>query len=552
MNPVAAVIHAGRAVEMKNVRLGLSGHGLRRRDSRLLRIVVGVVVAALAATLTGNGAATAKQPLSRHSATPPPLKVRGEHLVDELDRAVLLHGVNNVDKEPPFVEPGDGLTITAEDADLLAHHGFNLVRLGVQFSGLMPSEGEIDHAYIDRLVGVVDTLAERGIYTMLDNHQDSLSPAWGGNGFPEWSIRARPAPGESNPGFPMNYLMASMNAGWDEVWHDTHGVVGHLGDALGALAAAVNGHPGVMGLELLNEPWPGTAYLTCFPDGCPDFDARYQGVMERLTDAVREQNPTIPVVWEPNVTFNQTMPSFVDYTSREQIVFSPHDYCMLSQAAIYLGSGEGAMSMCPLQHDKTWANIDAVRGVPTVITEFGDVDDRVLAQTLDRADERFMGWAYWHYRSTRGFGNDQPDPFAGPAGVQLVRTYPRATAGDPVRMHFDAATGDFVYRYTARTAGGPTEISVSGRHYPAGYSVTVDGGRVTSGPGASLVTVEADPGSEVTVWINSPERALVGLPAETVGTGSWGGLPTGSLSSLGSATPAFGSAVDGAAASLGE
>src|SRR5699024_6050648 len=74
---------------------------------------------------------------------------------------------------PVVIQPGDGLTITGGDADLLAGHGFNLVRLGVEFDGLMPEEGQIDHDYIDRIVSVVDVLAERGIYTLLDNHQDS-------------------------------------------------------------------------------------------------------------------------------------------------------------------------------------------------------------------------------------------------------------------------------------------------------------------------------------------------------------------------------------------
>lgn len=506
----------------------------------------------LGAAAAGVAAAAALLLPAVASAAPPRIHVQGGSLADDLGRTVLLRGVNNVDKEPPYVQPGDGLTITGGDADLLAGHGFNLVRLGVEFDGLMPEEGQIDHDYIDRIVSVVDVLAERGIYTLLDNHQDSLSPVWDGNGFPAWSIAARPAPGEGNPGFPLDYLMDSMNAGWDEVWHDTHGVVGHLGDALGALAGAVDGHPGVAGIELLNEPWPGTAYLTCFPDGCPGFDARYQSVMERLTDAVRGQNPTIPVFWEPNVTWNETMPTAVDYTARENVVFAPHDYCILSQSAIYLGSGESAMDLCPLQHDKTWANVDAVRGVPAVITEFGDVDDRVLAQTLDRADERFAGWAYWHYSSTRGSGADEPDPFAGAAGRQLVRTYPRATAGDPGRMRFDAATGDFVYRYTAREAGGPTEIAVSDVHYPDGYVITAERGEVTSAPEAATATVTAEPGAEVTVWIHAPGRTPIEVPASAPGTGSWGGLPTGSAGGLGSVAPMFGSLVGGVAGSLGD
>src|SRR5699024_5708135 len=155
-----------------------------------------------------------------------------------------------------------------------------------------------------------------GLYTVLDNHQDGLSQVWGGNGFPAWSIRARPGADEINPGFPLYLLMPSMNAGWDEVWNNTYGVLDHLGDALGELAGAVAGHPGAAGIELLTEPWPGTAFPTCFPDGCAQFDAKYQAAMEKLTDDVRAQNASIPVYWEPNDTWSETMPSRVDYAAR--------------------------------------------------------------------------------------------------------------------------------------------------------------------------------------------------------------------------------------------
>ncbi|MGH9137300.1 MAG: cellulase family glycosylhydrolase, partial [Acidimicrobiales bacterium] len=103
------------------------------------------------------------------------LRVEGRWLVDEHGRVVLLHGVNNVDKTPPYVTLDDGFTLTADDAALLAAHGFNTVRLGVEFDGLMPTPGDIDEAYLDRIVAVVNLLGAQGIHVLLDNHQDGLS-----------------------------------------------------------------------------------------------------------------------------------------------------------------------------------------------------------------------------------------------------------------------------------------------------------------------------------------------------------------------------------------
>ncbi|WP_037176420.1 endoglycoceramidase I [Rhodococcus sp. UNC363MFTsu5.1] len=502
-----------------------------------------------AAILTTLVAATPAIAAADEVARPPAsqLHTEGRWLVDEFGRTVLLHGVNNVDKQPPYVTPGDGLTLTAADADLLAGHGFNTVRLGVSFDGLMPERGQIDPAYLDRVADTVDVLGTRGIHVLLDNHQDGLSSIWGGNGFPAWSIEARPLPGEPNPGFPLNYLMPTMNLGWDEVWNNSHGALDHLGAALGALAAKVNGKPSVMGIELLNEPWPGSPFLTCFPNGCPDFDRKYQAAMQKLTDHVRAANPTVPVFWEPNVTWNQMMPTNLanppatPAIGDPNIVFAPHDYCIPSQLAIYLDLPEALRAGCDLQQANTWRNIDVLTeraDIPTVVTEFGDGDPTVLASTLASADERFIGWQYWHYSSTFG-PTDRPDPFLGEVGKQLVRTYPQATAGVPGRLRFNSTGGDFEYTYQPRPSAKPTEIYVSDLHYPGGYVSEVTGGRVTSAAGARIVTVQADGTAPVTVRIHRPDSDGNDLPTSgsadagsgESGSGGGGSIGTGSLGS---------------------
>ncbi|MGW0325330.1 endoglycoceramidase I [Nocardia sp. NPDC003183] len=479
------------------------------------------------------GLAVSSAPVTADPARPlTPLRAQGSALIDGYGRTVLLHGVNTVDKDAPYLQPGDGFTLTDDAAATLARHGFTTVRLGVSFDGLMPTAGVVDTAYLDRVETVVDTLAAHGIYTLLDNHQDGLSKIWNGNGFPEWAIRARPADGEPNPGFPLYYLMPSMNAGWDEVWNNTYGVLNHLGVALGALAERMTGRASVLGIELLNEPWPGSAFLTCYPDGCPDFDVKYQRALQQLTDAVRARNATVPVFWEPNVTWNETMPSHLGKNppiTSPNIVFSPHDYCIPSQLAIYLGLPEELRALCPPQQDRTWSNIDAFADrtdIPTMVTEFGDGDPTVLRNTTTRADERFVGWHYWHYSARDG------DPFRGELGRELVRTYPQATAGIPDGMVFDSSTGDFAYRYRPRQASAPTEIYVSDLFHPDGYEVKVTGGRVTSAPGARIVTVEADGTDPVTVRIHRPGSAGADLPSGG-GTGSASGFPWLSSGSAG-------------------
>ncbi|NMM89758.1 endoglycoceramidase [Rhodococcus sp. SRB_17] len=485
------------------------------------------------------------------------LHTEGSALVDEFGRTVLLHGVNNVDKEAPYLSVNDGLTVTPEDTELLTQHGFNTVRLGVSFDAIMPERGQIDDAYLGRVAATVDMLGAHGIHVLLDNHQDGLSSPWAGNGFPAWSIVARPSPDEPNPGFPLYYLMPSANRGWDEVWNNTYGVLDYLGDALAALATKLQGKPAVQGIELLNEPWPGTPFLGCFPSGCPDFDRKYQAAMQKLTDAVRVADPTVPVYWEPNVTWNQLMPSNLANPPKtpaiadDNIVFAPHDYCIPSQLAIYLGLPKELKALCSVTQGNTWGNIDAFTqraNIPTVVTEFGDGDPSVLGNTLNQADERFIGWQYWHYSSIFG-PKGGTDPFLKAIGDELVRTYPQATAGTPEGMKFDTANGDFIYKYSPKVSAKPTEIYVSDRHYPEGYAAEVRGGTITSAPGARMVTVEADGTNPVIVKINRPGSDGAELPTSPIGTGSLGPIsssgssgsaegflsPLGTLSSSGSA-----------------
>ena len=73
-----------------------------------------------------------------------------------------------------------------DDADFLAEHGFNSVRLGVDFRGLMPTPGKVEYGYIEQLARTVRELGRRGIFVLIDFHQDGFAPKYNGNGLPDW------------------------------------------------------------------------------------------------------------------------------------------------------------------------------------------------------------------------------------------------------------------------------------------------------------------------------------------------------------------------------
>lgn len=48
--------------------------------------------------------------------------------------------------------------------------------------GVEPAQGEFSDAYIKKLKSIVNAAAKRGIYTLLDMHQDVLSENFCGEG----------------------------------------------------------------------------------------------------------------------------------------------------------------------------------------------------------------------------------------------------------------------------------------------------------------------------------------------------------------------------------
>ena len=85
---------------------------------------------------------------------------------------VQLRGVNEVAKSAPYYPSAFGFG--ADDADFLARHGFNSVRLGVDFRGLMPTPGRVEYGYIEQLARTVSLLGRRGIFVLIDFHQDGF------------------------------------------------------------------------------------------------------------------------------------------------------------------------------------------------------------------------------------------------------------------------------------------------------------------------------------------------------------------------------------------
>jgi len=471
-----------------------------------------------------------------------PLDHAGRWTTDSQGHVVVLHGLNMVSKLPPYAPDSTGFG--DDDAAFLAAEGFNTVRVGVIYKAVEPQPGVYDDAYLQRIENTVEILGRHGIYSLVDFHQDLYNERFQGEGWPDWAVQDDGLPAQPQAGFPANYLvMPALQRAFDHFWANDPGPGGvGLQDRYAAawrhVAERFRDNPHVLGYDLLNEPWPGTAWQQCAnPAGCPAFDALMSQFVTRMMTAIRQVDPDTLVYYEPNVLFNNGADTNLADTGDAHAALSFHDYCLTA------AEGNGGYGNCGQFDDLVFANADkraAATGDTLLLTEFGATDARdVLLGVLERADRAMVGWQEWHYcgcsdPTTSGPGDKQAivrDPNKAPAGDNLVkgtldtivRPYPQVVAGTPESWAFDPDKRVFDFAWSTKRAdgsgsfpaGAETEVAVPSPQYGSGYAVAVQGGTVTSGAGAELlrvascsgverVTVNVRPGSGITASCAAP------------------------------------------------
>lgn len=491
-----------------------------------LRLLLLVVLAApLPVALAGEASPAAGAATAAAGDPAPRPRQAGRWLVDPQGRALVLHGLNMVYKVGSYAP--DEIGFDADDAAFLARNGFTTVRLGLIWKAVEPEPGQYDDDYLARIRRTTELLAAEGIWVLLDFHQDMYHERFQGEGAPDWAVQDDGLPAIPQLGFPNNYFgMPALNRAFDHFWANDPGPGGvGLQDRYAAAwrhtAAYFRDTPGVLGLDLFNEPWPGTTWLTCAqPLGCPIFDARLESFSERAIRRIREADPATIVFYEPNVLFNNGVATHVR-PAGARLGFSFHDYCLVAD----VGLEETGLhhQPCGVFDEVVWDNMEAhvaATGDAPLLTEFGATDDLATLSTMvDRAMAHRVGWQYWAYTgfdpTTTGEGDTQAlvfDPAEPPIGGNVnqakLRTlavpHPTVVSGTPLAYAFDRATRTFTFRYSPRRAGAllgsfgagsVTQVAVPAVHYPAGYQVRVSGARVVSAPDAPVLRLALSAGT---------------------------------------------------------
>jgi endoglycosylceramidase len=458
----------------------------------------------------------------------PRLHQSGRWLVDDDGRVTRLQGLHLVHLDPGACSDDGGALLSEEAVAQLTEHGFNAVRLGILFAGVMPHEGGVDGTYLECVQQTVDLLAQHEVWVLLEFHQHRYGEQFDGHGFPGWATRddglADPGPVES-ASLPTVYTPDAVTRAFDNLWVNREGLWDRYAQAWAAVSETVSDMPYVAGYDLMSEPWPGSMWRACAgEEGCEVFDTQFlQPFWQNTIDAIREVDQE-RVIW---VTGNALHGVGVEtHLGRQEplrggpIGLSWRTSC--SPGAQGEESGEEADAAtdeptddagavgCEERYDRITAsaNEDADRlDAATLIGTFaatGEASD--VAAVIERAEQLLTPWTQGPHRID---DTDEPVFTDEHDGVldQLVRAYPRATAGAPRALDFDPVSGDLRYRYEPRDADAPTEIVIPQHHYPDGYEVSVSGATVTSEDDAPLITLDNDPeADEVDVRVTAPDR----------------------------------------------
>jgi len=430
------------------------------------------------------------------------------YMTDDRGRARVFHGVNVTDDRRT---PPDQFSTTEEDYQRIASWGFNLVRLSLFWESLEPTRGSFDQAYLDRVGDVLDWAHAAGLDVILDFHQDVYGPPYG-RGLPAWSARTDGEPFEPQGEFFNNYHQPAVKRAFDHFYGDQD-----LQDAYAVawmkMIDAYGGHPALLGYDLMNEPYKGSA-------GVEEFESTILPTMyEYLAGIIRMADPERWIGYEPYAfTTVPGQPSHLPVMDIERATYMPHMYHpQLEFGDPYNPDIDDYLA----KYSAERVSEAAAQGAPLIIGEWGadmfiETAPLYVRDALDALDGFASGWTWWVYHRDGRWGILDGAGQERPVLDLLVRTYPQRIAGDPQGFSFNADTRDFELVFAeAEGVTGPTEISVPMlRVYPEGFSLEVsdgEGGWVASwDPGREVLSVTTDAGqAEHTIRISpcDPEGA---------------------------------------------
>jgi len=408
------------------------------------------------------------------------LHADGGFFRDATGGAVILRGVDVAGnaKVPPF----RGIT-DEHQLDPLPGWGINVLRLLFTWEAYEPEPGVYDDAYLAYYEGVVDAAAARGIWVVVDIHQDAFSRAsigGCGEGFPLWAVPSTvtaiaPDNGPSCANWGQRLLAdVDLPKTWDAFYADTNGARTRYLAMLGRVAGALAGRDNVVGFDMLNEP---------------EGDERTQlgPLYEDAAKAIRAVDPSAVLFVSPGYltsagnSTNLVQPTFGNFA------FAPHYY----DPTVLLFHGWQGNDESPAF--ATMTGTARAWNVPLFVGEWGapPSTDEVagylgaMVAQLNTALASATQWNYtplWSATAKDGWNAEDlsiVDDSGALRGNFAVRPYAPRIAGTPTALtvgeEIDPKKNALQLAWQNDPAAGTTEIFAPAAWFGGSLSIEADG-----------------------------------------------------------------------------
>jgi len=447
------------------------------------------------------------------------LHADGAFFRDPGGAAVLLRGVDvsGNSKVPPF----RGITDDTQ-LDPLPGWGVNVLRLLFTWEAYETSPGVYDDSYLAYYTGVVDAAAARGLYVIVDFHEDGYSRAslgGCGEGFPLWSLPPTVTPAVPDNGPDCANWGArllgdkDLTSEWDAFYADTNGARTRYLAMVGRVAAALAGRDNVVGYDMLNEP---------------EGDERMQlaPLYEDAAKVIRAAHPSAMLFVSPGYLTSAGDATNLLKPSFDNFAYSPHYYDPTVQLFKgWQGADESAAFMEMSGQAATW-NVPLFLGewgAPPSTDELAGYLDAMRAQ-LDRTLASSAQWVYtpgWTQAAKDGWNSEDLSIVDDTGALRpnfQIRPYAQRIAGTPTSLavsdEMEPKKNTLKLTWTNDPAAGTTEIFAPVAWF--GGSVQVDPqGDVHCAQHGDVVDCTSASAGDKTVRIGgtSPRCGLTGLEA---------------------------------------
>jgi len=455
------------------------------------------------------------------------LCTQGKYFKDRNGRTVLLRGVNlaGTSKIPPFLALpkkggvmgfvlNNGVMNTASfdfignsdfsELDPLPAWGLNVIRLLFVWEAYEPVQGTGSQRYLDYLSRIVDEAWSRGIYTIIDFHQDAYARflAGGcGEGFPQWSI----PPGITldkpvNDASCANWMLKAFGFDYIRFWKDltsgnwndlfagqfdprvhsafhdfyadTNGVRSHYRQVMANLASTFSGKKGAIGYDVLNEP---------FSD---PLESELTSLYGDVANDIRQGDPYALLFLEPNLLTDTGKLTLVKPPSGVPgVVYAPHFY-----DPDVMVKKQFTSPLLTIAAYKTMVAQAASWNAPLFVGEFGGLAAASgVANYIDTihklSNDDILSWAQWSY--TPGWTKDAKDGWNGEdlsivddqlnyrANLFHPRPQPQAINGEPQSLTVDVGNfSDTLELHWINNPGGALSSTQTVIYVP-NYRVTI-------------------------------------------------------------------------------